>query len=91
MGCGNEEAFFPDFAKRRNSFVWTYCGWIEKPSDSSNVAQGHFNELVEHARRSDHGEERAVDTYPGGVVCYYREQAEMTYSGNMDYSLSMMT
>lgn len=66
---------FPSFAKRRSG-LWVYCSWFGRPSDPSNVVQGHFNELVQRSQRSDHGEERVVDIYPEGVTCYYRERKE---------------
>jgi hypothetical protein len=32
-----------------------------------------FEELVEQGKRSDHGEERLVDLYPEGAVCWFRD------------------
>lgn len=59
------------FADRRG---WYCCSWISRkltPSCSKT-----FEELCEQAtRRSDHGEERAVDIYPDGAVCWYRDPA----------------
>ena len=61
---------FPPFGVRRPA-PWIYAGWIAREPKAST-----FEELVEYARRSDHGEERVVDLYPEGAICYYREQAD---------------
>lgn len=57
----------PDWARpllRTSS--WT-C-WIFIPRNAK-----YFDKLVEDAKCSDHGEERAVDIFVKGALCYYRD------------------
>lgn len=63
----------PSFAKRRSA-PWIYCGWLERPSNPSDVAQDHFDQLVRRSLQSNHGEVRGVDVYPEGATCYWSEE-----------------
>lgn len=54
---------------------WIYIGWICHKTDYSYIS-GHitFESLVEQAQKSDHGEERAVDIYKEGAVCWVKDK-----------------
>jgi hypothetical protein len=47
---------------------WKYVGWIDRESMIST-----FEQLVERARQSDHGETREVDIYQEGAACWVFE------------------
>jgi hypothetical protein len=48
---------------------WQYCGTIHNPT----VCNKTFKQLCKEELRSDHGELRAVDVFPGGAVCWCKE------------------
>ena len=50
----------------RSEYGWIFAGWLL-------VKDGDFSNAVEHNMKSDHGEERIVDLYEEGAVCWYRE------------------
>ena len=56
----------PSWATPRSD-DWKFAGWIDINAD-------RFDELVEHSKQSDHGEEREVDIYEQGAVCWCRER-----------------
>lgn len=59
---------FPPGAKIRKG--WKYVGWIANPPSSTSRT---FDEFVEMAKKSDHGELREVDVYDWGAVCWIKE------------------
>ena len=67
VGTAKVEMAFPEGATRRG-YPWRCVGWIQL-----NPIRGTFEELVEQAKRSDHGEVREVDMYDWGAVCWMRE------------------
>lgn len=66
----NPDIPFPPQAKQRSD-EWQYMGWIANPPDSSTSKT--FDEFVEDAKKSDHGEIREVDIYEWGAVCWVKE------------------
>jgi hypothetical protein len=54
------ELTFPSWATVREK-GWQYAGWIANPPE--RVTGKTFEELVEQAKQSDHGEVREVDVY----------------------------
>ena len=50
---------------------WKFVGWI--PRDPLFET---FEELVEDARKSDHGELREVDIYPQGAAAWIKERTK---------------
>ena len=47
---------------------WKYCGWFPLRATPKEHA-----ESIARMSQSDHGEERAVDEYPRGCVCWCKE------------------
>lgn len=50
----------------RSEDGWIFSGWLM-------VRDGDFANTVERNMKSDHGEDRTVDIYEEGAVCWYRE------------------
>lgn len=65
----SESVIMPSWIKPR--IGWNYAGWISR-NPSGNMV---FEELVERAKKSDHGECREVDIYPEGIACWFKEQS----------------
>ena len=67
----------PSWATPRSG-DWKFAGWIDRKNVSKLAGRKSFDELVERAKQSDHGEEIEVDIYKQGAVCWRREKDSET-------------
>lgn len=54
----------PPFKFADPGLDWQYAGWIAKGTT--------YEDSVRKEKLSDHGEERRVDEYPEGAVCFFK-------------------